>query len=449
MFVVLDLGQRGLDQMRREMSQSAASDAALRGKFSAMYVNLSRRSQALVERQLRLIESLEHGERDAQRLASLAKLNRIAMRMHRNSQNLLVLAGQEPATGWTQPVTLAHLVEAAISETEDSERVSCQVQPDIAVRGPAVYDAVHLLVELIDNATSFSAAEMPVHITGRILTSGGALVDVTDRGIGMPAKEMAYANQQLDNPPAPDIDVPKWMGLLVVARLAARHGIRVRLNQAELGGLTALVWFPDEILTHYSAAVDPGLAAAEPRGAALGAAALTSARMTTPDVPAARPDPTWSARSPQATVPAEPPAAARLVGSGRRDPTGGDVGVVLPQAESQARTRRLPIFDEVESRWSRDGREAPSSASLAAAPGPAASAPAMNGPAAAVPTAGGLPRRPSPAAQGPRTVPGTSSGAPDSAGSAGRDGRTGLPRGASPNWAPPADEGDPDGRDES
>ena len=111
------------------------------------------------------------------------------------------------------------------------------MQPDIAVRGPAVYDAVHVLVELIDNATAFSAAETPVDITGRILSSGGALVDITDRGIGMTAKEMAYANQQLDNPPAADIDVPKWMGLLVVARLAVRHGIRVRLNQAELGGL--------------------------------------------------------------------------------------------------------------------------------------------------------------------------------------------------------------------
>jgi hypothetical protein len=449
---------RAFDQMRREMSQSAASEAALRGRFNAMYVNLSRRSQALVERQLRLIESLEHGERDAQRLASLAKLNGIAMRMHRNSQNLLVLAGQEPATSWTQPVTLAHLVEAAISETEDSERVSFQVQPDIAVRGPAVHDAVHLLVELIDNATSFSAAEMPVLITGRILTSGGALVDVTDRGIGMPAKEMVYANQQLDNPPAPDIDIPKWMGLLVVARLAARHGIRVRLNQAEHGGLTALVWFPDEILTHYSAAVDPGLGAAEPRGAALGAAALASARMTTPDIPAARPDPARSARSPQAMVPAEPPAAARLVGSRRRDPSGGDVGVVVSQAESQVGTRRLPIFDDVESRWSTGGREASGSA-LAAAPGPGASAPTMTGPAAAGPaaarpatagpTAGGLPRRPSPAAQGPRSVPGTPSGAPGSAGPAGRDGRTGLARSTSPNWAPPADEGNPDGQAES
>ena len=262
-------------------------------------------------------------------------------------------------------MTLAHLIEAALAEVEDYERVSFEVQPDIAVRGPAVYDAVHLLVELIDNATAFSAAEMPVHVTGCVLTSGGALVDITDRGIGMSAKEMAYANQQLDNPPPPDIDVPKWMGLLVVARLAARHGIRVRLNQAEFGGLTALVWLPDEILTHYSAAADPGRAA-EQRGAAVGPAAYAPAR--TQKAPASQTDLAFSARSAQATVPVGTTAAVRLSGSARPDMPSGDVAVVLPQAESQTRTPGLPIFDEVESRWSRGGREAAGPAGPAAAP---------------------------------------------------------------------------------
>ena len=445
-----DEAARSFDQMRREMSQSAASEAALRGKFNAVYMNLSRRSQALVERQLRLIESLEHGEQDQQRLASLAKLNRIAMRMQRNSQNLLVLAGQESATSWNQPVTLAHLVDAALSEIEDCERVSFEVQPDIAVRGPAVYDAVHVLVELIDNATAFSAAEMPVHITGRILSSGGALVDITDRGIGMTAKEMAYANQQLDNPPAADIDVPKWMGLLVVARLAVRHGIRVRLNQAELGGLTALVWFPDEILTHYSAAVDSGRAAGQ-RGNAVSSPAFAAARMSPQEAAAARSDPAWSARGPQATIQAEPVAAVRLSSLGRHDAPGADPSVVVPHAESQARTHGLPIFDEVESRWSRGSRDASGPAGLPASSGPAglpassgpasgpASAPGPTGLAAAPdPAASGLPKRPSPAAHGPRTAPGTPPASPNRSAAAGR-----------PNWAPPADEAHPGGGDES
>ena len=152
-----------------------------------------------------------------------------------------------------------------MSEVEEYQRVSFEVQPDIAVRGPAVHDAVHLLVELIDNATSFSAADMQVYIKGQVLTSGGALIDITDRGIGMAAKEMAFANQQLDNPPPPDMDIPKWMGLLVVARLAARHGIRVRLNQAEYGGLTALVWLPDDVLMPQGAATPRAARRSRPR----------------------------------------------------------------------------------------------------------------------------------------------------------------------------------------
>jgi hypothetical protein len=331
-----DQAARAFDQPRRDVPLPSAGhgDAAAPGRSPTMWVNLSRRSQALVERQLRLIESLEHGEQDQQRLASLSRLNRIAMRVHRNSQNLLVLAGHEQPTGWNQPVSLAHLVEAAVGEVENYERVSFEVQPDVAVRGPAVYDAVHLLVELIDNATSFSAAHMPVHIKGQVLTTGGALVDITDRGIGMAAQEMAYANQQLDNPPPPDFDVPKWIGLLVVARLAARHGMRVRLNQADQGGLTAYVWLPDEILTPYTAPADPGYATPPTRGPVAVAPAFSPPPA---NAPAPGPDPAWSARGPQAPVQTGPAVTARLSGAGR-----------------------------VESRWPRGSHEAPAPAGLAA-----------------------------------------------------------------------------------
>ena len=412
---------RAFDQMHREMARSSADEAELREKLNAIFVNLSHRSQSLVERQLRLIGDLEHGEQDALRRANLSKLNRIAMRMHRNSQNLLVVAGHQPSPGWNKPVTLAHLVDAALAEVEDCERVSAEVQPDIAVHGPAVNDLVHLLVELIENATSFSAAEMPVHIKGHILTSGGALVDITDRGIGMTAKDMAYANQQLDNPPAADTDVPRRMGLLVVARLAAGHGIRVRLNQAEFGGLTALVWLPDQILTHYSA-VDPGHGA-EKRGAAVSPAAYASARMNAQEVPAAQTDLAWSARSAQATVPVEPAAAVRFSGAARPDVPDGDVGSVLSQAESKARLHGPPIFDEVESRWSRDGRQASSSPSLTATASPAPA---------------GLAKRPTAAPAGPRTAPGATPGAPNRSATASRQG-----------WAAPAEEANPGGQDES
>ena len=246
---------RAFSRMRGELLRMAANEATLHGKLDAMFVNLSNRSKSLVERQIRLIESLEQSEQDRDRLAYLSRMNRIATRMHRNSQNLLVLAGHELSSGWNQPMPLVNVIRAAVSEIEEYERVSLHAQPDIAVSGPVVNDAVHLLAELTENATSFSAVDMPVEISGYLSNSGGVVIDITDRGVGMSPNELAYANWRLENPPAADIDVPRWIGVVVVARLAARHGIRVRLQQAEFGGLTALVWLPDEVLMHHAAAV--------------------------------------------------------------------------------------------------------------------------------------------------------------------------------------------------
>ena len=271
---------RAFQQMRRDMLRMAANEAALHGKLDTMFVNLSHRSQSLAERQIRLIQSLEQREQDRERLASLSRMNRIATRMYRNSQNLLILAGHELSIGWNQPTALVTVVRAAVSEIEEHERVSLNQQPDIAVAGPAVNDVVHMLAELTENATSFSAADMGVEISGHLLNSGGVVIDITDRGVGMSTKDLAYANWRLENPSVTDIDVPKWIGLVVVARLAARHGIRVRLQQAEFGGLTALVWLPDEVITSHAAAVPPefsDLSLATPRHGSYEAAAMRSA----------------------------------------------------------------------------------------------------------------------------------------------------------------------------
>ena len=251
---------RVFDQMRREMVRLAADDAALRRNLNAVFVNLSHRSRSLLERQIRLIEKLQSGEQDAGRLADLVKMDHIAGRMHRNSQNLLVLAGHEVSGHWTQPAALADVVRAAVSEVEEYERVTLNVQPGIAVSASAFNDVVHLLAELTENATSFSAADMPVDIVGELLASGGAMISITDRGVGMGQKELAYANWQMENPPTSEISVSRWMGLLVVGRLAARHGIRVRLQSAEFGGLTAMVWLPDEVLTFPGPGTSPGFA---------------------------------------------------------------------------------------------------------------------------------------------------------------------------------------------
>jgi len=250
---------RAFDQVHREALRLAANEAALRGNVNAMFVNLSRRSQSLVERQIRLIDDLEQGEQDPDRLANLFQMDHLATRMRRNSENLLVLAGHDASRRWNQPVALVDVLRAAVSEIEQYERVTLNVQPGIAVRGHAVNDVVHLLAELAENATSFSSAETPVSVAGHLLTSGGVLLDITDQGVGMGAEEMAHANWRLDNPPVVDVAVSRRMGLFVVARLAARHGIRVRLRPAQAGGLTALVWLPDEVISHETVVSTPGV----------------------------------------------------------------------------------------------------------------------------------------------------------------------------------------------
>jgi signal transduction histidine kinase len=258
-----EIGQvaRAFDQVHQEALRLAANEAALRGNVNAMFVNLSRRSQSLVERQIRLIDDLEQGEQDAERLANLFKMDHLATRMRRNSENLLVLAGHDLSSRWNQPVALVDVLRAAVSEIEEYERVSLNMQPGLAVRGPTVNDAVHLLAELAENATSLSSADTPVNISGHLLNSGGVLVDITDQGVGMGSEEMAHANWRLDNPPVVDVAVSRRMGLFVVGRLAARHGIRVRLRPAASGGLTALVWLPDEVVTHQDPVVAPGFSA--------------------------------------------------------------------------------------------------------------------------------------------------------------------------------------------
>jgi signal transduction histidine kinase len=254
-----EIGQvaRAFDQVHKEAVRLAANEAALRGNVNAMFVNLSRRSQSLVERQIRVITRLEQSEQDSERLSSLFQVDHLATRMRRNSENLLVLAGHELSRRWGRPVALVDVLRAAVSEIEQYERVAMNVQSGISIRREAVRDVVHLAAELVENATSYSPAETPVTIAAYVLTSGGALIEITDQGVGMNAEQMANANWRLDNPPMVDVAISRRMGLFVVARLAARHGIRVRLRPAQARGLSALVWLPNEVITPESASPGP------------------------------------------------------------------------------------------------------------------------------------------------------------------------------------------------
>ncbi|MGW5686064.1 nitrate- and nitrite sensing domain-containing protein [Nonomuraea sp. NPDC003754] len=239
---------RAFDEVHREAVRLAGEESKLRANVNAMFVNLSRRSQTLVERQITLIDGLEQGEQDEQRLANLFKLDHLATRMRRNSENLLVLAGQDPPRRWSQPVQLVDVARASLSEVENYDRVNLQVPGGAAVAGQAVNDVIHLLAELVENALAFSPRETQVVVSGNRIDGGGMMVSITDSGIGMTQEELVHANERLSDAPTVDVSVSRRMGLFVVARLAHRHGVRVQLRPHGGGGLTAMVLLPEALL---------------------------------------------------------------------------------------------------------------------------------------------------------------------------------------------------------
>ena len=342
---------RAFDQVHREAVRLAADEAMLRGNLNAMFINLSRRSQSLIERQLSLIDSLEQSEQDPGRLSSLFRLDHLATRMRRNSENLLVLAGHEVTRRWSQPVPLVDVLRAAISEIEQYERVVLNVQPGIVVVGQAVNDVVHLVAEIVENATTFSPEDTQVYVSGQPLSSGGVLLDITDNGVGISDQEMSHANWRLDNPPVVDVAVSRRMGLFVVGRLAARHGVRVRLRHAQAGGLTALIWLPDTVaapevapplgrLRRFEAddyGPTPSLSAPTATAPAQGSSAATAAARIPRFSPAASSAPAAPAASAAPPVPAAQ-AAPSFAPAANADPPGapgtpaGPAGPAGPEA---------------------------------------------------------------------------------------------------------------------
>ena len=245
-----EIGQvaRAFDQVHSEAVRLAGNEAMLRNSFNAMFVNLSRRSQSLIERLARTIDSLEQNEEDPDRLSYLFSMDHLVTRMRRNSENLLLLAGHDSARKWSEPVSLADVARAATSEIEQYARVGLSVQPGVAISGQAVSDVVRLLAEIIENATIFSAKDTQVRVSAQELSSGGVLIEVSDSGVGISEARLAEMNLRLINPPVIDVSVSRHMGLFAVARLAERHGVRVRLRASTPQGLTALVWLPDSLI---------------------------------------------------------------------------------------------------------------------------------------------------------------------------------------------------------
>ncbi|GAB1327609.1 sensor histidine kinase [Streptomyces sennicomposti] len=251
------------EELRAELDAAAAQVERLRTGIGSTFVNLALRTLGLVERQLAVIEGLEEREQDPDRLATLFKLDHFATVMRRHSENLLVLAGSEHVQQHAGPVPLVDVVRAAVSEIERYERVRIAALPPHAhVAGFAADDLSHLLAELMENATSFSPPDQPVEVSGWLLENGEIMLSVQDEGIGMAAERLSRLNARLaDFDPEAAYDHESedglGLGLYVVARLAHRHGARVRLREQKQGGIAAVVVVPQPLLASAPAAAVP------------------------------------------------------------------------------------------------------------------------------------------------------------------------------------------------
>ncbi|RKT83659.1 Signal transduction histidine kinase [Saccharopolyspora antimicrobica] len=252
-----EVGQvaRAFDEVNEQALRLAVEQADLRRGYNDMFVSVSRRSQSLLERQLRLFEELEQDEEDPDQLARLFQLDHLATRMRRNNENLMVLSGHDLARRFTQPTDLADVLRAAVSEIEQYPRVMVQPPPAAKLRGHTASDLVRLVAELLDNAANFSAPDTTVTVSSYQAGDGTVVLDVLDQGIGMGDAELERANERLAAVDEDDLATSRRMGLFVAGRLAVRHGVGVELHGGpDVEGVRATVMIPAE----HVVTVEPG-----------------------------------------------------------------------------------------------------------------------------------------------------------------------------------------------
>ncbi|MBG7704033.1 nitrate- and nitrite sensing domain-containing protein [Streptomyces sp. MC1] len=245
-----EIGEVGqaLNTLQRAAVEAAVKQAELRAGVSEVFVNLARRSQVLLHKQLTLLDSMERRTEDTDELADLFRLDHLTTRMRRHAEGLVILSGAAPSRQWRRPVQLMDVVRAAVAEVEDYERIEVRRLPRVAVTGPAVADLTHLVAELLENATVFSPPHTAVQVLGERVANGFTL-EIHDRGLGMTAEALLDANLRLAETPEFELSDTDRLGLFVVSRLAQRQNIRVSLQPSPYGGTTAVVFIPDALLT--------------------------------------------------------------------------------------------------------------------------------------------------------------------------------------------------------
>ncbi|MFD0025998.1 nitrate- and nitrite sensing domain-containing protein [Streptomyces sp. NPDC058382] len=245
-----EIGQVGqaLNILQRAAVEAAVRQADMRRGVSEVFVNLARRNQVLLHRQLTLLDTMERRTENTEELADLFRLDHLTTRMRRHAEGLVILSGAAPSRQWRKPIQLMDVVRAAVAEVEDYERIEVRRLPRIGVGGPAVADLTHLIAELLENATVFSPPHTAVQVHGERVANGFTL-EIHDRGLGMPPELLLDANLRLAETPEFELSDTDRLGLFVVSRLAQRQNVRVSLQPSPYGGTTAVVFIPAALLT--------------------------------------------------------------------------------------------------------------------------------------------------------------------------------------------------------
>ncbi|MFI9388631.1 nitrate- and nitrite sensing domain-containing protein [Kutzneria sp. NPDC052558] len=315
-----EIGQvaRAFDEVHAAAVRLAVEQAALRHSVNEIFVNLSLRTQSLVQSQLKMIDGMEADELDPDQLDRLFKLDHLATRMRRNSENLLVLAGATPRRTSSQPVPVGDLLRAAVSEVEQYTRITLDPAPDDVVVGAAVSDIVHLLAELLDNATSYSPPDTPVTVACERDGDGALRLRVADEGVGLPPDELATLNRQLTDQAPIEAAASRRMGLFVVSRLAARRQISVRLRPNTGAGTVAEVDLPADLLRPAIESPEPGHVAVVPGQRNFALAAVVASQLQRKPADPAQPE--WPVDEPAEGTPLyEAVASAWFRSTGRHD----------------------------------------------------------------------------------------------------------------------------------
>ncbi|CRK57938.1 Putative sensor-like histidine kinase [Alloactinosynnema sp. L-07] len=258
-----EIGQvaRALDKAQHTAITATVREVETRQGIRTVFLNIAHRSQVMVRRQLQVLDKAERSEEDPDQLALLFELDHLATRSRRNAENLIILGGKKPGRQWRNPVPLGEIVRSAVAETKDYSRVNVGRLPDVALAGAAVADMIHLLAELVDNATTFAPPETQVELRGTVV-GRGLVLEIEDQGSGIEEGKLAEINERLHNPP--DFGVmalagESRIGLFVVAQLANRHGVKVTLRESIYGGVQAIVMAPEGLLTRDSTVDTMGL----------------------------------------------------------------------------------------------------------------------------------------------------------------------------------------------